>query len=212
MCWNATVSLNTFIIGVAAILLAYINNYKWYFLVFVASFVVVQLLEFLLWTFLDNKGANTALTVLLVGIIALQPFAAILLLTDKNKDLRNKLWIFYGISIGAALLLILFSNKNIGSYMKTVAAKNGHLSWRFFTMKYTVLFELVYALFFFGALLLFGNYIVLAVAFITLLFSLYYNTTEKTYATMWCWTANIVSLYIIAKIILFNNPWCRISA
>lgn len=211
MCWNATVSLNTFVIGVAAIVLAYINNYKWYFLVFLMSFVIVQLLEFLLWTFLDNKRINTILTFLVVCVIVIQPVAAILLITEKSKDIRNKLMITYCILIGLALLFILSMNKNIGSYMKTVVAQNGHLSWKFFTIKYIILLEIVYAVFFFGALLLFGNHLIIAVALTTLLLSLYYMQGEKTYATMWCWTANIVSLYIIAKIIFMNNPWCKIK-
>lgn len=210
MCWNATVSLNTFVIGVAAIVLAYINKYKWYFLVFIFSFVVVQLLEFLLWSFLDNKVANTILSILMACVILLQPIAAILLLTDKNKDLRNKLWISYGILGGAVVAFIFLMNKNVGSYMNTVVAQNGHLSWKFFKMKYTILLEIIYALFFFGALLLFGNYLIIAVAAVTLLLSLYYMKADKTYATMWCWTANIVSLYIIVKIMLINNPWCKI--
>lgn len=210
MCWNQTVSINTFIIGVAAILLAYINEYKWYFLVFVFSFIVIQLLEALIWTFLDNTKMNMILTIAIFIIIIAQPFASILLLTDKNNGLRNKLWISYGVLIVGALLIILVSNKNIGSQFKTIVSDNGHLSWRFFNLNNIFLIETIYAIFFFGALLFFGNYLILAVATVTLLLSLYYSRVDKTYATMWCWTANIVSLYIIVKIILFNNPWCKV--
>ena len=67
MCWNATVSLNTFLFSIGMLCLMIYNNhytpYKiegfniyWYF--FILSFCTIQLIEYFLWTHLTNKKLN----------------------------------------------------------------------------------------------------------------------------------------------------------
>ena len=56
MCWNETVSLNTFLFSFFAINFAYFNNViNGYEYLFYYSFISMQLLEYFAWKHLNNK-------------------------------------------------------------------------------------------------------------------------------------------------------------
>jgi hypothetical protein len=52
--------------------------------------------------------------------------------------------------------------------------------------------------------------IVFIFAIVTLLLSIYTYARWGTWGTMWCWIANVFSLFIIAKIVLWDHftQWC----
>ncbi len=63
MCWNATVSLNTFLFSFFAVNFAYFNNViNIYEYLFINSFISMQLIEYFTWKNLNNKNLNRLLS------------------------------------------------------------------------------------------------------------------------------------------------------
>ena len=212
MCWNATVSLNTFTVGVAATSLAVLNNYPWYFVLFFLSFVSMQLVEYFTWKYYSNKTINSLATFVGFVLICLQPLAACLLLYEKNKPLMVRLMIAYVISFLIGLIIVINTSKNPLANMFSYKGTNGHLVWSWISkdhLHYYVLF--VYMVFFFVPLFLSGRMDVFALALITLLFSIYFFWKYDTWGTMWCWIVNIASLAMIAKIMFFSGTICTVN-
>jgi hypothetical protein len=77
MCWNAEVSLNTFLFsGFVLLLIMYNNNYTQYKIqfiegidniwayIFLFSWILMQLFEFFIWKNINNPGLNTIFSIL----------------------------------------------------------------------------------------------------------------------------------------------------
>ena len=105
MCWNAGVSLNTFLFSFFAIILAYIHNYSTKSLLFFLSIILIQLDEFFLWTYLDNKTLNMYFSIIGLAIISIQPLASIMILSKSHN--RNVLLFLYLIFILSIIYFIL---------------------------------------------------------------------------------------------------------
>ena len=79
MCWNETVSLNTFIFSLFGISFAYFNNViNSYLFVHLLSFNSMQLLEYFTWKHLNNKKINRLLSMLGLFLIFIQPILFII--------------------------------------------------------------------------------------------------------------------------------------
>ena len=87
MCWNAEISLNTFLFGCMTILFIYYTNtytrYKsllfdnlWYY-IFLFVIISMQLLEYFIWKKIHNKSINQLLSKIGLFIIFLQPIFSI---------------------------------------------------------------------------------------------------------------------------------------
>ena len=119
MCWNAEISISTFVFGVAAMVIAYINKTEtlpWIMLYI--SVAAMQLLEFLIWRgWFDNK----VLSMIGLMILMLQPVAAGLVIVNNSyKMIYYALYLVYVI-----IFLVHYSPFDFS----TVANKNGHLQW-----------------------------------------------------------------------------------
>jgi hypothetical protein len=210
MCWNANVSINTFIIGVTAAVLALANKtYPWYFVLFLMSFVSMQLIEYFIWTYYNNAKLNKAFSVVVWILLVLQPVAAILLLYDKDRRLMKYLLFSYILLAVPTLLYTIMTDKNPFEINKSFKGENGHLIWGFLVNDY-VLIIIIYMVFLFLALYLSGYRWLFILLLVTLLFSLYFYVKYRTWGTIWCWTANIASLIIIGKVLFDNIPFCKI--
>ena len=204
MCWNTSVSLNTFVFSMFVLLFIIYNNtyteYKikelqniWLCL-FLASFIFMQLIEYFIWRNINDKYYNKLFSILGTLLIFSQPIFSSMIIS--NTQIRNKilgLYLLLGIPYGIHQLLY----KNIHSEV----AKNGHLRWKYFELTPPLIF--IWTLF-----LLFGliyEKLWFSVGFGILLFIItYYNYKhENTFGSMWCWLINTIMLYYIFKILFY---------
>ena len=135
MCWNASVSLNTFLFsGFVLALIIYNNTFTQYKIqelnniwiyVFIASFIFIQLIEFFIWKNIDNHFYNNIFSIIATLLLFIQPIASIMVLS--NIKLRNLLLFSY-VLLATPYLIYKFSNKHI----HTVISESGHLRWKFF--------------------------------------------------------------------------------
>ena len=206
MCWNATVSLNTFLFGAFGVALALLNGYEPMKLLFFMSFVTIQLIEFFLWTYLDNKRINHIVTTINFVFLILQPFASAFLL-HKDRKLMYTLMIAY---VFVMLVLLMFSLSKRGGLNKNVLSSsvgpNGHLLWHFMKKENLNLLQLgAYLFFFFAPMILAREYLILSVAAVTLLSSMLLFWKDSTWASMWCWISNIMVFIIVGKILFYDH-------
>ena len=95
MCWNEFVSMNTFIFGIFGLLIiAYNNKYSNYKIsffnnsyayLFMLAFILMQLIEFILWRNLDNRVINNIVSIL-GSLVASE---AIKLITNKYMPINQ---------------------------------------------------------------------------------------------------------------------------
>lgn len=205
MCWNQTVSLNTFLFSSFVLLLMYYNyaytQYKipdikniW-FLLFIASFVVMQLIEFFIWRNLNNKFYNHLFSLFALLLVLVQPFFSLMIIS--NIFLRNILLGIYSIF---AIPTIIYSILNVNKFSSKIS-KLGHLSWGFVKMDsisfFAWLFFLLFGLFYekewpgfwFGVL--------------TLMISFYNFLNDQSVGSMWCWSVNIILIYYACYLLLY---------
>lgn len=208
MCWNETVSLNTFLFSSFVLILIIYNNAftkykiqelnnKWMY-IFIASFVFIQLIEFFIWRNINNKFYNNVFSTIAMCLLTLQPAASVMLLT--NIQLRNLLLISYSF-LAIPLSIYNFSTQHIHS----VISESGHLRWKFvkfsdfiwvvwlffffFSFGYGVVFEKKWTMFLFGI--------------ITLLISFINYNQDNTVAGMWCWTINSMMIYYAIYLLIY---------
>lgn len=188
MCWNATVSLNTFLFSLFITIISYYNNvitlpYALYF----CSFFTMQLIEYFIW-----KGYNNRLFSLL-GLIAIlsQPIFALMIINDNyTKIVLISLYI---------ILSVIYYTINNNVDFSTVIAKNGHLKWNWFGEG--LLFNIIWASFMLIAVVYTQNIYILL--FFTISYAICYYTYYKygSIGSMWCWFANLVFVYLFYLIV-----------
>jgi hypothetical protein len=203
MCWNKDVSLNTFLFSsFVFLLILYNNKYSIYkikefeniwFCLFIISVFSIQLVEYFLWIYLNNKYYNYILTFIIFLLLAFfQPISAIMLIPYKR--------IKY-ITLGTYLLLLfvlIFINRN--DKIKSIKSKNGHLNWMFTIYNYKLIF---YCLFIFFSLFLYKYYVGLFFSISLLLICLYNYYHDLSFSSMWCWMINITSIYYIYYLLFY---------
>jgi hypothetical protein len=203
MCWNKDVSLNTFVFSSFVLLLILYNNkysiYKikefenTWFCLFTFSVFLVQLVEYFLWIYLNNKYYNYILTICIFLLISIfQPIFAIMLIPYKKIK-----YITLGTYLLLLFLLIIINKKH---EIKSIKSKNGHLNWIFTNYNYKLLF---YCFFIFFSLFLYKYYIGLFFAISLLLICLYNYYHDLSVGSMWCWMINIVAIYYILYLLFF---------
>jgi hypothetical protein len=207
MCWNAEVSLNTFLFSSFMLFLIIYNNiytqYKilelkkiWVY-VFFASFILMQLIEFFIWKTINNKYYNNIFSIAATLLILLQPVASLMILS--NIDLRNGLLIVYSLLV-IPYSIYKFNNQNI----HTIISSNKHLQWQFFNP--TLIEKIIWLFFLLFSLFYEGLWIGLLFGIITLIVMLYYYHKNNTVASMWCWIINSVFI-ILGCYLLFYLPF-----
>ena len=204
MCWNASISLNTFLFSSFVLLLIMYNNaftkYKihelnniWIYLFF-ASFIFMQLIEAFIWRNIDNKFYNQYFSILGTCLLISQPIFSIMILSKIS--LRNKLLLLY-LLLAIPYSLYKFFTKKIYS----TVSKSGHLVWNFFESPpiitvfwfFFFLFSLIYERKWFGILF----------CIISLLLAYYNYKNDKSMWSLWCWMVNFVMIYYAIYLLIF---------
>ena len=191
MCWNETVSLNTFLFSFFAVNFAYFNNViNGYEYLFYYSFISMQLLEYFAWKHLNNKKINRLLSQLGLFLIAMQPILFILIPNNLKFNIKASLITCY--------LLFWFG---VGMFIyvdfSMVKAANGHLAWNWLNVAPVYIF--IWLLFLLVVLLYIKKYILFTIHVIVFLAIYYTYYKTKTWGSLWCWIANIIAVFLIIR-------------
>jgi len=206
MCWNADVSLNTFLFSTFVLLMIIYNNaftrYKidelnniWIYL-FLMSFISMQLVEYFIWKKVD-------VTMIAHLLIFIQPIMSLMLLPDMK--LRMNMILGY---LGVVIIYLIFGDYDgYGFYSRITPLK--HLDWKL--TKGTVLNRLMIILWFFFFMFSFvymGKWVLFLFGVITYLITFYNYMNDRSVNSMWCWMANGIMIYYAAYL-LFYLPYVR---
>lgn len=209
MCWNETVSLNTFIFSISVLLLIMYNNaftqYKiqylnnrWIYLFF-ASFIFMQLIECFIWRNINNKFYNHLFSIMATVLLIIQPVISILIVS--NTHIRNILLTAY-LLLAIPYSIYKFCTKNIYS----VISEKGHLRWKFFEL--TPVIMIIWLFFFLFSFIYEKQWIGFWFGFVTLAISYYNYNKDHTMPSMWCWVVNVGMLYYAFYLLLYL-PFCE---
>lgn len=200
MCWNASVSLNTYALGLFASSLSLYNgdsNIRGF--IFYNSIVIIQLIEYFIWS---KTFSNRLLSQIALFVLISQPFLNILKI-EKRPDLVPYLLAGYILFIVIVYTTIIPLNTVDFS---SVPSKNGHLSWNW--LNWNIYIIVIWYAFLSARWIIDNMYITLVVITIFLIVSIILFKETKTYGSMWCWIVNIVSFYLILRV--FYNDLCKI--
>jgi len=209
MCWNQSVSLNTFLFSNFVLLLIIYNNsytkYKipslnnWLTYIFIESIILMQLIEFFIWRNIDNRYYNRVFSGLACFLLFIQPIISIMII--HKKLLRNILLLVYLLMSLPYLGYLFYSNR---IYSET--SKSGHLLWKF--VDNNPIFWMVWLFFFLFSFIYTENWRGFVFASITLIISWINYTNDNTIGSMWCWLINSMMIYY-AVYLLLVLPFCE---
>jgi hypothetical protein len=200
MCWNAEVSLNTFLSGTLLTSVIYILNPDDIFaIVFILSFIIMQLLEYFIWTNIKNKGKLRFYGFLTYFLIFLQPI--MLLYFTKHY---NYILLYTVLQLSLLIIWLIFIN--IEFTFLPYVAKNGHLAWNWSNSHiYITIFSIIYLIFYLSTIYIYTNPLIFILLVITFIYSLYNYLHYYTAASMWCWISNmLITVYFIIAIYKFD--------
>lgn len=204
MCWDARVSMQTFLVGIIAIAVGLsTQTITPEYALLAGSVITIQALEAGLWTYLQDPVANHWLTIGITITLAVQP------LFSMGMNYREYPMLTVAVCIGYLLFGVYrFSsdwnpNAPFVDGWKSYPGKNGHLVWN--PTSYQRLDPWLlgsYLLLLFGGLLLYQEWATFVITAITFVYSVYAFGRYDTWGSMWCWTGNMISLYIIVRTLL----------
>jgi len=196
MCWNASVSLNTYIFGLFASLFSYYNGISnIYIFIFYQSFISMQLIEYFIWT---KAFSNKLLSQIGLFLIICQPFLNII----NIKTLPNTIPYLLAAYIIFIVILYTFIVPLNTVIFSTVPSKNGHLSWKWLDWNIYIIF--IWYAFLSIRWIIDRMYPVLTIITALLIITLVLYKDTNTFGSMWCWTANIISFYLIFEVFYKN--------
>jgi len=208
MCWNATVSLNTFLFSASVVALAvYNSNFTQYkipefsnvfFVLFLMSFVLMQLIEFFIWRNIDDPSKNHIFSVCATLLLISQPFFSLALV--NSLPLRHFLMIMYSIFAVPYAIHVASSNR-----IRSSVSQTGHLRWQFSDASPVprIAVILVWFFFFLFSFVYEKRIGGLAFALITLLICFLNYRNDNTMWSMWCWIVNSVMIYYAFYLVLY---------
>ena len=124
MCWNASVSLNTYIFGLFASSFAYYNGITNILgFIFYQSFIIIQLIEYFIWS---KTFSNKLLSQIALFVILCQPIINIIKIETQPKFIPYLLVAYFIFIIILYTIIIPINTIQFSS----VPSKNGHLSWK----------------------------------------------------------------------------------
>ncbi len=195
MCWNASVSLNTYIFGLFACAFAYFNN-KISLLEFfnLQSFMMMQLTEYFIWS---KQFSNRLVSQLSYILILSQPFFGLLTI---DKPIKNVLIFLYICFVAVVMILKPWSSIDF----RTIPAENGHLAWYWLQFSFPLM--IIWFLFLISSQALKSKWILILCASISVSISyiLYHKTL--TWGSLWCWISNVFAVYLIYRV--FEDDVC----
>jgi hypothetical protein len=200
MCWNASVSLNTYIFGLFASLFSYYNGYgNILSVIFYQSFIIMQLLEYFIWT---KTFSNKLLSQIALFVILCQPIFNIIKIETYPEAIPYLLTAYLIFIIILYTLIIPIDTINFS----TVPSKNGHLSWKWLNWNLYIIF-ILYA-FLSARWIIDKMYMIFIVISVLLIITLILYKETNTFGSMWCWVANVISIYLI--FVVFYKDMCKI--
>ena len=202
MCWNADISINTFLFGIFATVFIFLaNTYTKYkdhkfknplIYLLLLQIATMQLLEFFLWRNLKNEKLNKLFTSIASYVVVCQPLTIMLMITNKS------------ILLPMILCYLVFSIiQRLFIYKAALTTiKNGHLSWGWINIKDKLSIFVFLSFYILSAY--FVNQLLFLFTLITLVISLFFYFKDNTFGSMWCWSFNIFLLYCIIDILIIK--------
>ena len=193
MCWNAEVSLNTFIFAIIGMIIVVgLNKISYTTILFALSISLMQLLEYYTWNNINDKDIIFKLSIIGFLIILFQILILNYgLLQGDEKIIALIIIIIY------SLFIFIYNYQN--DKFKMEKGENGHLIWHYVDIPLPLL---IIVFFFYIYPSIKYSYMSIFIMIIPLLISLYYYYNYKTWGTMWCYFSNIYWLVLI--ILSFN--------
>ena len=195
MCWSASVSLNTFIFSLFGMGFALANGViDVPRALFYLSFISIQLVEYFAWKNMSNTEIPSKVGLFLI-------FIQIPLMINTFYSDGPYVNLLYGVYFAIAAFAFLTTQIKYSMHK----APNGHLSWDWlnsFPKVYLILFILFYV----GISLYHPNLFTLPFLLVIIAFTWYTYYSSGTFGSMWCWFANIASLYWILQV--FQKELC----
>ena len=200
MCWSASISLNTYALGLFASSLSYFNGITDIDgFIFYQSIILVQLIEYFIWS---KTFSNRLLSQLLLIVILTQPIFNIIRI-QTQPELIPYLLLAYIVFIVILFTVVVPLNTVDFS---TVPSKNGHLAWNWLNMNiYAIILWHVFLSLYW---IIDKNYVLFAIVSIFLIASIILYKETNTWGSMWCWVCNIISFFIIFRV--FYRDFCKI--
>ncbi len=201
MCWNAEVSLQSFLIGITAVFIAYQKGLSFPTTLFCLTIVFMQLIEYFVWSNEGNERANFRYSILAAMLLWLQPVASIFTLQPSLMPT------VMGSYLGLSFLGSLLKTEPLEETYKMYKGDNGHLVWNWLKKDWqTSVSLLVYFIFLLGPLLYRKEWTLLLLALTTLAGSLYSFYESNTWGSMWCWFVNYIVVGVSGYQILVAKP------
>jgi hypothetical protein len=219
MCWSASVSLGTFLFSLVATILGVVAGVVSPALaVLFASFFTIQLIEAVAWTaigrtcLVDSIGATGPAALAALVLLHLQPFAAIAFGLGSARVAswpwgRPLMWTLaavYGVVLVLAIATYLPQLQKMqthtGARLGMEPAPNGHLRWSFLDRPEPLNLA-AYMVAFLVPVTLAAPPWISAIVWITLAASVVSYRTQGTWGTMWCWSANAISLVFLGLVV-----------
>ena len=202
MCWNASVSLNTYIFGFFASLFSYVNRNvngitSTQSLIFYQSFIIMQLIEYFIWS---KTFSNRLLSQIAFLVIFLQPIFNITQINSR-PELIPYLLFAYIVFVGILYTFIIPLNTVDFS---TVPRKNGHLSWNWLNVNIYIIF--IWHAFFSSRWIIDKMYLQFIFTTVFLIATLILYKDTNTWGSLWCWIVNLVSIYLVLSV--FYDELC----
>ena len=200
MCWNASVSLNTYIFGLFASSFAYFNGITNLLgFIFYQSFIIIQLIEYFIWS---KTFSNKFLSQVALFVILCQPVLNIIKIETLPGIIPYLLTAYFAFIIILYTIIIPFDTIKFTS----VPNKNGHLSWNW--LNWNIYIIAIWYAFLSFRWIIDKMYLSLIFVTITLIISIILFRDTNTWGSMWCWIANLISFYLV--ILVFYKNFCKI--
>jgi hypothetical protein len=198
MCWSAEVSLQSFLIGFTATIVAYQNGLSFPMTLFCLTIVCMQLIEYVVWSNLTDSEVVFRASLAAAFLLFLQPIASLLTLPMGQAVPFVLVYVAF-----AATGLLLKQDIPLRDQYTMYRGENGHLVWNWLQRDWkTGLSLTVYFLFLLVPLLVQKHYELLFLALSTLGLSLYSFYRSNTWGSMWCWIVNYIVVGISVKTFL----------
>ena len=194
MCYNASISLNTFIFGFIMAIIAYytkiIHNST---IIILLSFSAIQLLEYFTWTYYNNKKINKILSYIGLIIILTQIYLLNYYLPPANISRFILILLFI-----ILILFIIIQLPKINFAM--TRGKNKHLIWHWLDLP--IIWIIIGLSFYIIPILFTRNLFIIIIYLLVLAISLYFYWNYKTWGSMWCYFSNSLWVFVLIKIII----------
>jgi hypothetical protein len=209
MCWNQTVSLNTFLFSIFVLFLIVYNNaytqYKikelnnfWVYMFFL-SFIFMQFIEYFIWRNIKSPYYNSLFSILATLLLLIQPAVSLMLLSNEKLK-YNMLFVYLVLAVPFAVYRLTTKR------MYSVVSPGGHLQWNFLTRHdvwYEAILFWIWLFFFLFSFFYNKNYFAFGFGFIMLLISIWNYYQDNSVGSMWCWIVNSIFIFYAFYLLVY---------